>query len=160
MNSTVDLLHYLIWADSKISVLVGKLEPEELNKSFSATSGTIKQKLKHLAEEYIGWLFDIKSKSWKEEIDRVKSMDCSELLEQMRVTLEEWIHFIHDPGKEDFLINEGEFNVPIELNEVVFNLINHSSYHRGQIVLFLRIMGYEVNISDYYWFKIEQLNLS
>ncbi|MFV2013914.1 MAG: DinB family protein [Candidatus Heimdallarchaeota archaeon] len=160
MNRAIDLLQYIIWADNKISSLLEKLEPEELNKSFSETSGTIKQKLKHLAEEYIAWLFDIKSESWKEEIDRIKSMDCSELIGQMRKTLQEWIDFVHDTGKEKFLIDEGDFIVPIELDEVVFNLVNHSSYHRGQIVLFLRILRYEVNITDYYWYRINQLNLS
>ncbi|MCE7735855.1 MAG: hypothetical protein GPJ54_13320 [Candidatus Heimdallarchaeota archaeon] len=160
MNNTADLLQYLIWADNKISGLLGKLDTEELNKSFSNTSGTIKQKLKHITEEYIAWLFDIKSKSWKEEIDKVKSMDCLELLDQMRTTLDEWAQFVNNPEKVEFIIDEEDFNVPIGLHEVVFNLVNHSSYHRGQIVLFLRIMGYEVSITDYYWYRIHQLNLN
>ena len=159
MSSTADLLEYLVWADNKISELLGKLDAEGLNKSFSNTSGTIKQKLRHLAEEYIAWLYDIKSISWKEEIDRINSMDYAELIDQMRATIEDWIDFVHDPVKEEFIIDEGNFKVPIRLNEIVFNLVNHASYHRGQIVLFLRIMGYDAKITDYYWYRIHKLNI-
>lgn len=158
MSSIVDQLQYLVWADSKIADLLTKLEPEELDKSFSKTSGTIKLKLQHLAEEYIAWLYDLKSQSWREEIKKVESMNGPELLQQMSKSIAEWIDFIRAPSKEEFLMDEGDFKVPISLDEVVFNLVNHSSYHRGQIVLFLRTMGYEVSISDYYWFKIDQLN--
>ena len=68
------------------------------------------------------------------------------------------MEFTESTNSKQFEIDEDEFKVPISMDSVIFNLVIHSSYHRGQIVLFLRIMGYEVKISDYYWYRIDVLN--
>ncbi len=158
MNKNIELLEYLQWADSTLSEIIINVNSEDIDKSISETSGSIKQKLKHIAEEYIGWLYDIKSEHWKESIENVQKMDYLALLTQMRNTLNEWVEFIQSTELNHFEIDEGGFKVPISLESVVFNLVNHSSYHRGQIVLFLRSMGYEVKITDYYWYRIGKLN--
>lgn len=159
MSNNIELLEYLQWADYSISKTLEKVNSEDINKSISETSGSIKEKLMHITEEYIGWLYDIKSESWSEIIAKVENMDSQQLFAQMKSTLREWIEFTETKNSSQFEIDEGEFKVPISMEVVIFNLVNHSSYHRGQIVLFLRIMGYEVKISDYYWYRIEILKL-
>jgi uncharacterized damage-inducible protein DinB len=46
-----------------------------------------------------------------------------------------------------------DITVEINLEEVIFNLVNHSSYHRGQIISLLRLHNVKVPVTDYYWFK-------
>ena len=159
MSNNIELLEYMLWADNSIADTLEKVNSEDISKSISETSGSIYEKLKHMTEEYIGWLYDIKSESWKEIIAEVGKMNYQALLAQMKSTLKEWMEFTETTNSSLFEIDEGEFKVPISLEAVIFNLVNHSSYHRGQIVLFLRILGYKVKISDYYWYRIEVLNL-
>lgn len=160
MNNNVELLEYLQWADSILSETIIKANSEDLTRPITETSGSIKEKLKHIVEEYIAWLYDIKSESWNDIIAKVQKMEYLELLAQMKSTLEEWVEFVQSPELNQFEIDEGDFKVPISLESVVFNLVNHSSYHRGQIILFLRSFGYEVTITDYYWYRIGKLNLN
>jgi uncharacterized damage-inducible protein DinB len=37
----------------------------------------------------------------------------------------------------------------LKLYEMIFNIINHATYHRGQIVTLLRILGKDVTMTDY-----------
>lgn len=43
---------------------------------------------------------------------------------------------------------EGE-KLRITFNEIFFHLVNHAAYHRGQIVMGLRILGKDVVMTDY-----------
>ncbi|MFX1252500.1 MAG: DinB family protein [Promethearchaeota archaeon] len=156
MDNT-NFLDYLIWADDHLANRISKLSSEEVNQSISNTSGSIKTKLIHLAEEYLVWLSDLKSQSWIDKVQKVQQMNFQELLTLMKSTLLEWKDFVNTTNENEFIIDEGDLKVNITLDQAVFNLVNHSSYHRGQIVLFLRVLGYEVEITDFYWYKINQL---
>ena len=37
----------------------------------------------------------------------------------------------------------------ITFDEILFHLVNHATYHRGQIVMALRILGKDVVMTDY-----------
>ena len=87
MSNNIEMLKYLRWADNLIVEALEKVKPEDISKSISDTSGSIYEKLKHMAEEYIAWLYDIKSESWKEIIAKVQNMDYQTLLAQMKSTL-------------------------------------------------------------------------
>ncbi|MFW9944670.1 MAG: DinB family protein [Candidatus Sifarchaeia archaeon] len=47
--------------------------------------------------------------------------------------------------------------MPFSLEEFFFNLANHATYHRGQIVKGLRLMGIEAVPSDYILYRIDTL---
>ncbi|MHA2027845.1 MAG: DinB family protein [Candidatus Kariarchaeaceae archaeon] len=160
MSKSLDLLNYLSWADQIVVDLILKLTPDEINHTYSENSGSIKDKLIHLVEEYTAWLYDVKSEDWKEAIKEVQKMNSQQLIQQLSVVGKEWIAFVQTTNKNEFAIDEGELKVPITLEEVIFNLVNHSSYHRGQIILMLRILGQEVQITDYYWYKIHLLKIT
>jgi uncharacterized damage-inducible protein DinB len=46
-------------------------------------------------------------------------------------------------------------DIPIRLEEMIFNIINHATYHRGQIVMLLRIFGKDVVTTDYVSYLLE-----
>lgn len=39
------------------------------------------------------------------------------------------------------------------LHDILFHIINHSTYHRGQLNMYLRQAGYEPVVSDYIFYK-------
>jgi uncharacterized damage-inducible protein DinB len=44
--------------------------------------------------------------------------------------------------------------VTIDLDEMIFHLVNHYTYHRGQIVMGLRILGENVQMTDYVPYRL------
>ena len=51
---------------------------------------------------------------------------------------------------------DGRILLPLE--EMVFNIINHATYHRGQIVTLLRRLGKYVTPTDYVPYLLEKNN--
>jgi uncharacterized damage-inducible protein DinB len=54
--------------------------------------------------------------------------------------------------KVDYITSTGEFYSNV-LNELLFHVVNHSSYHRAQINTELKILGLKPLITDYVFYK-------
>ncbi|MBD3192972.1 MAG: hypothetical protein GF308_20205 [Candidatus Heimdallarchaeota archaeon] len=68
-------------------------------------------------------------------------------------------------SKEDlqkkFIIQWNESDKPVQstAENILFNLVTHNAYHRGQIAIFLRLLGFEeIKESDFnpYIYQIGQ----
>jgi uncharacterized damage-inducible protein DinB len=46
-------------------------------------------------------------------------------------------------------MDAGEAKLRMTFDEILFHLVNHATYHRGQIVMGLRILGKDVVMTDY-----------
>jgi uncharacterized damage-inducible protein DinB len=46
-------------------------------------------------------------------------------------------------------------DIHLHLEEMLFNIINHATYHRGQIVTLLRLLGKDVVMTDYVPYLLE-----
>jgi uncharacterized damage-inducible protein DinB len=46
-------------------------------------------------------------------------------------------------------------DVVINTDEIAFHLVNHHTYHRGQIVMGLRMLGKNVEMTDYIPYRIK-----
>jgi len=149
----METLDYMIWADSIVFDLLEKMEDFELEEQFNYKNGSIRSKLLHLAQEYIAWLYDVTNKSWKKEIENLEMMKSKELISKIHQYHGFWDQFLQSSPKSSFEIDEGNaLKVVITLNQLIFNLANHASYHRGQIIYILRKLGYKTPISDFYWY--------
>ena len=151
MINNFKLLKYLIWADNILEDQIAGLTEEQYSKILLPNTGSIYLKLKHLVEEYMAWLYDIQNRSWKEEYYKIQDLRFQELIQRLKFLKSNWQDFLLKNEKTEFEIKENDFVVSLSLDEVIFNLVNHSSYHRGQIMMMLRMLGYTVSISDFYW---------
>jgi len=153
-----EMIEYLQWADSLVFDCIDELDDTLVQTIFYKNGGTIHERLLHLAEEYLAWYFDILGKRYPDEIKRFAESTSSELMQAIRQYHGKWLGYIKSPPKTKFEIDEGEgLIVNISLDEVVYNLVNHATYHRGQINTLLRMAGHEVPMVDYYWYKIHKL---
>lgn len=82
-----------------------------------------------------------------------------ENIELMKKINTEWNEYLKSLKEEDFekIINyvniRGE-KVSAKIWEMIMHLINHSTYHRGQIASFIRGMGLEPPITDFMSFAM------
>ena len=147
-----NLVNYLQWADTKIFDLL------QIHSKNDEEDHRIKSKLLHLTEEYRAWLHDIQKLDIRSFVEVYNTMTVDQLIDEIKVLHKLWMEYVtNHVADEIYDIDEGSFSVPIKLDQVVFNLVNHSSYHRGQIILLLRLAGIETPITDYYWYKISKL---
>ena len=154
----LEMIEYLQWADSLVFDCINELDDALIQTIFYKNGGTIRDRLQHLAEEYLAWYFDILGKEYPDVIKGFGDSTSSELIQAIKQYHEKWMGYIKSPSKTKFEIDEGDgVIVNISLDEVVYNLVNHATYHRGQINTLLRMAGHEVPMVDYYWYKIYQL---
>jgi uncharacterized damage-inducible protein DinB len=66
------------------------------------------------------------------------------------------IDLIHNNAIDTTAVSIGSDNRMLSLEEMIFNILNHATYHRGQIVLLLRGLGKEVEPTDYVPYLLER----
>jgi len=144
----------MLWADEKIWAIVRTLSDDEFSKVLDDNSGSIHSRYLHMAEGHSHWYnrwIDASSEQIQlEELDR----------EGLFLFLQRYNGLILDLIQgNDFDIAEvplqnGRVLLPME--EMVFNIINHATYHRGQIVTLLRNLGKSVTPTDYVPYLLER----
>lgn len=143
---------YMLWADSSIWKIVQSLTDEEFHQSFSNLGGSIYEKILHMAEGHSGWYH-----SWKgvgPDAMVLRDFSREELIEFL-IKYNQKILNLQTETQDTKELDSSRGTLFLSTDEMVFNIINHATYHRGQIVLMLRLLGKEVHPTDYLPFLIE-----
>jgi len=88
------LLTYLQWADSQILSLIPQVDRDSLSKILPQQENPIKQRLKHLAEEYLAWLYDIKGIYWGKAIKELRDKSTIGLIDAIQGLHEQWLQYL------------------------------------------------------------------
>lgn len=145
---------YIRWADSKIWDIVASLNENEYSRDLGENIGSIKRRYIHLAEDYREWYYDWIGQDPGEKPDFI-TMKRDELFKSIQQYTKKFIEMIENRAIESIKINVTRKEITLTFDEIFFHLVNHATYHRGQIVMALRILGKEVQMTDYVPFKIQ-----
>ncbi|GAG55918.1 unnamed protein product, partial [marine sediment metagenome] len=66
-----------------------------------------------------------------------------------------FINMIEDRPVNHIEMDTDKEKLRINYEEILFHLVNHATYHRGQIVVGLRTLGKEVVMTDYVPHRIQ-----
>lgn len=100
------------------------------------------------------WLYYPQEMEWKPALESISKMSTIELITYLRENTESWKEFINDNPDRIFRIDEDDgVIVDLSTSEIVFNLVNHNTYHRGQIMTLLRKQDVDPVTTDFYWYK-------
>ncbi|TFH11551.1 MAG: hypothetical protein E4H14_00525 [Candidatus Thorarchaeota archaeon] len=139
---------YLFWADSTIWNIVQNLTDEEYSIDLYDNGGSIQRRYAHLAQDLWEWYFDWMGQDSGEEPD---FMNMSR--EEVFKSINEYSKMFADMTERrtvNYLdMDAGEAKLRMTFDEILFHLVNHATYHRGQIVMGLRILGKDVVMTDY-----------
>ena len=109
---------------------MGQFSDDVLNTEKMEGIGSLHTITKHMTEEYMAWLYDLKEESWKDEYLRLQTLDTRGLITEIRNLHELWTSYISSTVKTQYSIDEGDgLTVSISLDEVIFNLVNHGTYN-------------------------------
>lgn len=153
MKLLKNMATYMQWADREVWKLVEALSDEEFNQSFGVHGGNIRNRYIHLAKDTWEWYHDWTGKNRDPEPD-FNSMSREELFHFIVKYTQLWIELINERKVNEYTIRKKNTDITIEFNEIFFHIINHITYHRGQIVMALRLLEKNVHMTDYVPYRI------
>ena len=143
----------MLWADSSIWKIVQTLSDEEFHRSFDNHGGSICEKYLHMAEGHSGWYH--RWTGLNQDDMNLRILSRKELFELLSKYNQKILDLLQTKTQDDKELDTSRGKLNLSTEEMVFNIINHATYHRGQIVLMLRLLGKEVGPTDYLPFCIE-----
>ncbi len=140
------LFAYNRWANQRFLEAEEALSPADLNARLAGSFGTLRNTLVHVLSAEWVWLRRWKGESPTSMLDPVDfpdvasirwrwkeiELECAPLLAALRSeSLGDELHYESTGGEQ--------FEQP--LHEILLHVINHSTYHRGQMTTMLRQLG-------------------
>jgi uncharacterized damage-inducible protein DinB len=147
MKSTEHLKHlvaYNLWANKRIAEVLSQTTDMELNKEITSSFSSIRKTVYHIWDaEYI-WLSRINGVSLKSFPSKEFGNDIA--INSFLSCSEEWVKSVADKDESFFekiciYKNIKQIEFSNSHSEIVMHCMNHSTYHRGQLVTLLRQAG-------------------
>jgi uncharacterized damage-inducible protein DinB len=143
------LVAYNRWANTRFLQAAAALSAEELERDLGASFGSLQGTLIHILWGERGWLRFWQNGSFVPRPTPGEYPDFASLCSA-------WTH--HEDAYTAYLhaLTQAELDAPRNLDadtyalgELVQHILNHSTYHRGQVTLLLRQLGHEPPSTDY-----------
>jgi uncharacterized damage-inducible protein DinB len=158
----LNYLQYNHWANEKMCNYLSGVDEDEILANKKAEYQTIKKVILHVADSEQTWLARLNGKN----IPHMHKLDSSGsfagICSTIRNNSVDFIEFVS--GKDDqFLLSVTEY---VNLKgrtfsqnnaEIILHCMNHSTFHRGQVMSMLRYVGYtDQSASDFIMFLREK----
>ena len=143
-----DYAHYNIWANDRLTNNLLEKNDALLSQELVGSFPTIRATIIHIWFAESGWLSRLRGNGWEASNVTNFSGNTKELFKLWRMTSKNFKNFVEkaDLEKEIKFEHKGEtFSIPTR--EIIQTVFNHGSFHRGQVVMMMRQLGYS-NISQ------------
>ena len=147
MSLLLRMGQYMLWADEKIWDIVRTLTDEEFSREVDKQSGSIRDRYLHMAYGHSQWYLRWMNKKL-EKID-LEKLSREELFLYLHRYNGLIMDLIQGNGFDAAEMPSQNGGLLLTMEGMVFNIINHATYHRGQIVTLLRCLEKEVPATDY-----------
>lgn len=147
------LLAYGVWANRRLLRAAGALPDPILDRDLGVSHQSVLGTLRHIAWGEWLWLA-----RWRESAPRGNDPRAAPTLAALgtrwteigREQLE-FMQAVRDPDLRRSITYENPPGTPwsYRLEEMVRHVANHSTYHRGQVAMLLRQLGYPPPATDY-----------
>lgn len=150
-NLTTRFLQYNLWANERLTSWLLTIDRTALYEKTGSSFGTIDLTLQHILSAQIYWHKIISTEQINAFHQPVKENTVDEVIADLVASSQQLI--------TDFsMLNEQQLIERIQASdsnqsryEYILHVVNHSSYHRGQIVTMCRALGVttEIPVTDY-----------
>jgi uncharacterized damage-inducible protein DinB len=147
------LLDYTVWANHRAMRAAATLASEDFRRDLGSSHGGVRGTLVHtMGAEWI-WLERWKGVSPARALDEGEFADVMAVRERWTVIEDHrasWLASLRDGALQETIryttLDKRSWETP--LWQLVQHVANHSTYHRGQVVTLLRILGAKATSSD------------
>lgn len=152
---------YNLWANTKVTGFLKKLTPELWNKELKSSFPTIRETLYHIWDAELIWYDRLKGISLSEWPSAGFKGSNDEFIKSFLQQSGKFIELIESKSERELNDYYGYKNVEgksfeSKTADSVLHCMNHSTFHRGQIVTMLRNAGFtELNSTDYIMYTRE-----
>ena len=153
---------YNLWANRKTTELLVSLDPSVLDRSIANSFPTIKETLKHLHYAESIWLQRIQLNEdtqipWPDANPSADQLYSD--LNQASQDLKDYVDGLNtdDLGRTvSFITGEGA-SLSNTVERIIYHVINHSTYHRGQVITMLKQLGIKEAVSSDLYFYYQDI---
>jgi uncharacterized damage-inducible protein DinB len=156
------LLMYTSWANHRVMRAAVGLSPEDFRKDMGASHGGVRGTLTHMLSSEWLWLERFKGVSPDRPVDESEFKDLISLRDRW-TAIEEHRGAWFDSLPEDAVSRRIHYTTLAGLEQeaplwqLVQHVANHSTYHRGQVVTLLRVLGVTPPATDLVQWDREQV---
>lgn len=163
-NHPVEMFKYHIWASRAIMERIQELPESVLHEEVNSSFPTIAHALSHMYAVDNMFYQVLQGRDMPEVLQECLSLNqttldsMEEYVTQLAVLTEQyqqWLHSGIDLEQSVALNNPFGGLRQTRLSEIVLHVVNHGTYHRGNISTMLRQLGYASVMNDYilFWYQ-------
>ena len=150
-NLTTRFLRYNLWANERLTSWLLTIDRSILYKKTGSSFGTIDRTLQHILSAQTYWHAILAKGQINEFNQQVKENAVDEIIADLISSSQQLVNDLT-------LLNEQQLIERIQVSdstqsryEYILHVVNHSSYHRGQIVTLCRALEIteEIPVTDY-----------
>lgn len=167
-HESLRLYDYHVWANEKVFQRLQEVPKEICDQEITSVFPTITKTLTHMLLTDHVWLLAMKGESYEEVGKKVGALSqevegkgVEEVRGLFQEVAEQYKDFFHQTDLDAVSAythpQAGTIHVPYR--EIVQHVVNHGTYHRGNISAMLRQLGHAGASHDYIYYLFEQ-NLS
>lgn len=156
LNLLIDYATYNNWANERIIRMVEKVGVEKTNSFIESSFPSIFKTLLHVLDAQYLWLYRLKNDHFPVAPSKSFDGNISDLIKLIRSTSESLKQFVSEMKSSDlnktltYKDSEGKIHSS-PFSETILHCINHSTFHRGQIITMLRQLDEKDLLeTDYY----------
>jgi uncharacterized damage-inducible protein DinB len=139
-------LQYNTWANSKVAEMLSSIDDRVLDQENSSSFSSIYKTVVHIWDAQVVWYKRLEGVSLRAFPSASFAGTKKDALDGLVQSSQNFEHFIQLQPPDFFNsiltyqnIKGDQFTDPIEY--ILFHVVNHSTYHRGQIITMLREAG-------------------
>ncbi|WP_458125612.1 DinB family protein [Paenibacillus sp. Z3-2] len=166
MNHPEQMYNYHTWATQTILSRIKELPSSVLSQEVNSSFPTIAHALSHIYAVDKMWYLVLTGTGMPEALQACIPLNSEingsideyiQCFADLSVQYKEWLQGQTDLEKTVLLDNPFAGVRETSLSEMVFHLVNHGTYHRGNVSTMLRQLGHASIMNDYSLFWYQEL---
>ena len=147
------LLQYTIWAEQKFQQMIHSLDDQQFAQIWKGNTKSFQSIYTHKVTEMMSFMALLKDEKFDES--SYKDMSREQLMQDLFRSLYELENITKNSPEKIFTLQWRKNSPKFELTseEIIFTILNHQTYHRGQLALGLGQINIKIRDTDYDLYK-------
>ncbi|CAM3629948.1 DinB family protein [Mesobacillus zeae] len=160
------LYDYHVWANNKFFVCLKELPEEVYEQNIQSVFPSIAEALAHIYIVDTVWLGIMRGKEFEEvkesslkAVEEVKGKSIEEMEQLFKTVSKQYKEFFkseHDLDKPVAPVHPHFGRLETSITELIQHVVNHGTYHRGNIAAMIRQLGHKGVSTDYIFYLYEE----